>query len=393
MIWDPIERLLVGILIVFFFICGLLYTYRGRQKENIKEKLPLIGFSCFYICFGIGRIFLYLSDLQINGIFQNGTFIGDVNDYGPIYEILFRCFLVSSGMGFVLLYFMVEKSVFPTKYLITTITVVITISQIVLPFEFALVIEALSWNFKIIITVFILYKFTRWAQLEFKAIGLFLLISITLLVNGVILNYTPNKELISIPLFIDPLFVIIGVFVAMIPLLINPSRLPQNRIYWVGFSIFNITSFIGFIFMAFPILFTELFIFNIANELFILFLLIYMNYRLLKDVKSLSVTLKTLEFRKEKPDVFKALTKPQKLTEEEVSISKEKKICLVCKGKVGGFNFICYECGSFYCEICVKVMINLENACWFCNTPIDPSKPSKPFEIIETDVGSDIKGK
>jgi len=393
MIWDPIERLLVGILIVFFFICGLLYTYRGRQKENIKEKLPLIGFSCFYICFGIGRIFLYLSDLQINGIFQNGTFIGDVNDYGPIYEILFRCFLVSSGMGFVLLYFMVEKSVFPTKYLITTITVVITISQIVLPFKISLVIEALSWNFKIIITVFILYKFTRWAQLEFKAIGLFLLISITLLVNGVILNYTPNKELISIPLFIDPLFVIIGVFVAMIPLLINPSRLPQTRIYWVGFSIFNITSFIGFIFMAFPILFTELFIFNITNELFILILLIYMNYRLLKDVKSLSVTLKTPEFRKEKPDVFKALTKPQKLTEEEVSISKEKKICLVCKGKVGGFNFICDECGSFYCEICVKVMINLENACWFCNTPIDPSKPSKPFEIIETDVGGDSKDK
>ena len=96
-IWDPIERLLVGILIVFFFICGLLYTYRGRQKENIKEKLPLIGFSCFYICFGIGRIFLYLSDLQINGIFQNGTFIGDVSDYGPIYEILFRVFWFLQG--------------------------------------------------------------------------------------------------------------------------------------------------------------------------------------------------------------------------------------------------------------------------------------------------------
>ncbi|MHA1915852.1 MAG: hypothetical protein ACW986_00005, partial [Promethearchaeota archaeon] len=104
-IWDPIERLLTGILIVFFFICGLLYAYRGRQKENIKEKLPLIGFSCFYIFFGISRIFLYLSDLQINGIFQNGVFIGDVSDYGPLFEILFRCFLVSSGIGFVILYF------------------------------------------------------------------------------------------------------------------------------------------------------------------------------------------------------------------------------------------------------------------------------------------------
>ncbi len=107
MIWDPIDRLLMGILIVFFFICGLLYAYRGRQKENVKEKLPLFGFSCFYICWGIGRIFLYLSDMQINGSFQNGIFIGDVNDYGPIYEILFRCWFGASGMGFTLLFFMV----------------------------------------------------------------------------------------------------------------------------------------------------------------------------------------------------------------------------------------------------------------------------------------------
>jgi len=393
MIWDPTERLLVGILIVFFFICGLLYAYRGRQKENIKEKLPLIGFSCFFICFGIGRIFLYLSDLQIIGTFQNGIFIGEVNDYGPLYEILFRCFLVSSGMGFVFLYFMVEKSVFPTKYLLTTITVVITILQIVLPFKFTLGIDALFWNFKIIITVLILYKFTRWAQLEFKAIGLFLFISITLLVNGVILNYTPNKELISIPLFIDPLFVIIGIFVAMIPLLINPSRLPQTRIYWVGLSIFSITSYIGFIFMTFRILFTQLFIFNITIELFILVLLIYMNYRLIKDIKSLTAILKTPEFKKKKHDVFKTFTKPQKLTEEEVSISKEKKICLVCKGELSRINYICPECKTFYCIKCSDALLNMENACWVCNTPFNESKPSKPFEIIETDVGVDIKDK
>jgi hypothetical protein len=43
------------------------------------------------------------------------------------------------------------------------------------------------------------------------------------------------------------------------------------------------------------------------------------------------------------------LIKPPRITEEEVSVSKENKICLVCKGKVGGFNFICTECGAFYC--------------------------------------------
>ena len=79
-------------------------------------------------------------------------------------------------------------------------------------------------------------------------------------------------------------------------------------------------------------------------------------------------------------DLFRISKRPDIITEEEVSISKEKKICLVCKGKVGGFSFICDECGAFYCENCAKAMINLENTCWACNTPIDPMKPSKPYE-------------
>ncbi len=61
-------------------------------------------------------------------------------------------------------------------------------------------------------------------------------------------------------------------------------------------------------------------------------------------------------------------------------ISKEKKICLVCKGKVGGIMFMCKECGAFYCSKCSKALSNLENECWACNSPIDESKPSKLFE-------------
>ena len=45
-----------------------------------------------------------------------------------------------------------------------------------------------------------------------------------------------------------------------------------------------------------------------------------------------------------------------------------------------GFNFICNECGAFYCDKCVKALIKLENMCWVCNTPFDESKPTKPIE-------------
>jgi hypothetical protein len=67
------------------------------------------------------------------------------------------------------------------------------------------------------------------------------------------------------------------------------------------------------------------------------------------------------------------------ITEEKVSISKEKKICLVCKGDVLRFSYIC-ECGAIYCENCARAVSNLENVCWACETPIDYSKPVKAIE-------------
>ncbi|MHA1257821.1 MAG: DC1 domain-containing protein, partial [Promethearchaeota archaeon] len=72
-------------------------------------------------------------------------------------------------------------------------------------------------------------------------------------------------------------------------------------------------------------------------------------------------------------------TKPELVTEEEVSVSKEKKICIVCKRKLAGFKlaFICRECDTLYCEKCVRTLSKLENACWVCNAPFDETKPVK----------------
>ncbi|MFX1574383.1 MAG: hypothetical protein ACFFB0_16710, partial [Promethearchaeota archaeon] len=65
--------------------------------------------------------------------------------------------------------------------------------------------------------------------------------------------------------------------------------------------------------------------------------------------------------------------------EEEVSIHKERKVCLVCRGEVLGYMYIC-KCDTIYCENCARALTNLENACWVCNAPLDLSKPIKPYE-------------
>jgi len=82
--------------------------------------------------------------------------------------------------------------------------------------------------------------------------------------------------------------------------------------------------------------------------------------------------------------------KPQ-VTEEKVTVSKEKKICLVCRGEVLRYTYIC-ECGVIYCENCARALTNLENVCWVCNAPIDYSKPVKPYKEEEK-VEVEKKGK
>jgi len=53
---------------------------------------------------------------------------------------------------------------------------------------------------------------------------------------------------------------------------------------------------------------------------------------------------------------------PTQVIDETVIISKETKICLVCRGEVLKFSYIC-SCGAIYCENCARALTNLENVC------------------------------
>lgn len=81
--------------------------------------------------------------------------------------------------------------------------------------------------------------------------------------------------------------------------------------------------------------------------------------------------------------LFRITKRPDNITEEEVSISKERKICLVCKGKLAKLLYMCPDCNSFYCVNCSEALSNAENACWVCDAPLDDSRPSKPFKKEE----------
>lgn len=75
-------------------------------------------------------------------------------------------------------------------------------------------------------------------------------------------------------------------------------------------------------------------------------------------------------------DFLEIFSKPKQITEAEVTFYRDQKICLVCKGHILGYSYICSECTALYCEKCARALTNLENMCWVCETPIDSSKPS-----------------
>ena len=135
------------------------------------------------------------------------------------------------------------------------------------------------------------------------------------------------------------------------------------------------------------------FLYIIFRGLYIFgYYLYYLGLQPIKEYSDDQESTPTSTFFTEKLGI--SFIKPKNITEEEVSVSKEKKICLVCKGKISGHNYVCSECETFYCNKCYNALTNLENACWACDTQLDKSKPIKSFkkeEEVEVEISEKAK--
>jgi len=90
------------------------------------------------------------------------------------------------------------------------------------------------------------------------------------------------------------------------------------------------------------------------------------------------------------------IMKLERVEQKEVTVYKDLRTCVVCKGNARGFDiYVCPQCSSIYCKGCAKAIVEIENACWTCESSIDVTRPSKPFEqekeiIIEKKDGKKI---
>lgn len=144
----------------------------------------------------------------------------------------------------------------------------------------------------------------------------------------------------------------------------------------IGYLVLNLSAFLDFLGIREIVV-----IVRVASLISVWFF-----YLGLREEPEKSIKEKPKKEIKVEDSLFRIAQRPAQITEEEVTYYREQKICMICKGKVAGFDiFLCPKCGTIYHEKCARVLSNAENACWVCNEPIDNSKPSKPFKIESPD--------
>ena len=101
--------------------------------------------------------------------------------------------------------------------------------------------------------------------------------------------------------------------------------------------------------------------------------------------KDIEILERDIQILKKDVEIAKLMEQKALTTEEDIILSKEKHICLVHKGPIQGFSFVCPECGSFYCQKCVMALMSIDNECWSCQHQLDAEMP-KPDHTSEDDV-------
>ncbi|MFX1395006.1 MAG: hypothetical protein ACFFAH_15745 [Promethearchaeota archaeon] len=359
-----------SVAITILFIAGLSFLNKGMRRKKQSEKLILFGFASLFFGISIYRLLFFMVEFTIPGTYRNNAFYGDYDYLTQEANIIYIPLII----GYFFFVFFFEIAIKHTKYILSSSGIIVIMIIIIFPFLLTHVYFLMfCWIYLIILMLIIILYLTKYSQLEFKAIASLLLFGLTLIFSGMGLKYPPVVKAIAIPLFIPPILVILGTLITISPVKFNPKTYKQTLLLWIFIGVIEIGVAILFILQIFL---SEAPIYLIVGIVLIAANLVFIEYKIIKIIRSQAPgKLRTSE--EEVHLDLSMFSRPQKITEEEVTVSKEKKICLVCKNKVKKLTYICPECYSFYCFKCSDVISDLDNACWVCETPFDESKPIK----------------
>ncbi len=383
------ERVLLGAYLALLVLNILFYYQRARKTDTLNERLILYGFVSSFLGIFLHAFFFLLAQSNDLGYYSGHIFYHDVNlPLTPIIALYVYIGTILFAISVIFLTYFIERVIKRTRYILTSIFILLLLYSFFLPFFLPIVevIDFISVSFSIpsgLIVIIFIFLMTKWSSPEFKPVALIFFIGNTLHITGIFLLNI--KSLNFIPLEIAQSMLVAASSIWLLMPLTSLEKLKNSTNILILLGIIAILNFTIFIIILIPLSGTLIQVQFVLIDI----LLITVYYCTIKDIKKVSKSENLID----KLNILKSFTKPGNLTEEEVSISKEKKICLVCKGKVVGFNsFIC-KCDALYCKKCAKTLSTLENACWVCEAPFDESKPvRKPEEgeqekyLIEADL-------
>ncbi|MFX1390870.1 MAG: hypothetical protein ACFE9Z_12470 [Promethearchaeota archaeon] len=360
-----------GITFALYFVCVCLYLYRGRERETFHEKIIYFGFSLYILFFGLTRLFAVLLDLSFDGFYIDLVFYGDMSIINFETGLFTRLINISASLSVIMLTLTFELYLRKTRYFLSVISIIFALITIIAPLDISNLAALLSsFILNTISFCSLIYIFTKWTQIEYKSFSALLFCGFINIGIGAFFQNPELKQANFMPVEFSPILVILSAIFFMTPLLIKVKYLRYTITFWTSIGIYcvGLVSILMIIILLQGVAITYIFIglFNL-----ILFGLFF--YNTLKVLKSEKEQIEKSEI----PDVLGMFDRPKRITELEVSISKEKKICLVCKGKVFGITFLCRDCEAFYCQKCYIALTQLENVCWACNNVLDETKPVK----------------
>ncbi|MFX1487988.1 MAG: hypothetical protein ACFFBI_02500 [Promethearchaeota archaeon] len=316
MVFDPIERFFSSMAIFMLLICSILYFSKGLKKKDKNEKILLTGFGVFWLTIAVSRVFFYIIDYLLEG-----TYTGDLNDIMQTYDVVNYIYLYF----YLYLYFYVF--------------------------------------FSTIIVILLFIRSSIKADREFQVISSVITFGLALFLVGWILELIMIKSLTLFFPSLSPVLIIIGVFVASSPQIFyfeSFSKPITKGIVLVMISLL-VVFIISMLFINLQLIDLILMIIWIATFTMI----IIIGYIIYVYTKKEEPAIKKDELQ----DTLKVFTKPLTFSVEDVKYSREKGFCLVCKNKISGLSYICPNCEAWYCLKCCDALIELEDACWGCETP------------------------
>ncbi len=381
LIFDPINRFSWSVAILVLFICGTYFLNQGLKRDDQKERTIMIGFASVFFGQALNRFFFFFSDFFVEGHYSGHSFYGDYATGGSTYMLFVILAYVSFLVSMCVFFFAIERILKKSRYSIFTLNVIFIALLIGLPIEYKRTAVYIFIVIDALLFFLVIFWFFKKSSPQFQAVSTLMMIGYILYLFGTIMDSSIVKQMnLTSPTYASFL-IIIGAFISISPMIIKSELLSRSLMNWIIFSFF-ILVILGFgmnliIRYELPELFSVLIYIAMVIGFGLWLFSLNRIYRTLKPPKLME---KIEKEQSDSPDFLKIFTRPKKLTEQEVTLYKEQKICLVCKNKVSKTLYLCPKCSALYCVKCSQMLSKAENSCWVCNAPFDDSLPTTPHE-------------